>query len=152
VVGVLAVVVVLLVPLFQTAPPPVAEPVVSLPAPAPTQQPAIPPSADSLARLAARPPTGAGATTPARPPAVTRPAAPPPAAPGRLFINATPWGQLYVDGVLIGNTPQVDVTVPAGPRVLRVVRDGYRPFETRLQVAPGQVVRLTDIVLEPVAP
>src|SRR6266566_1089575 len=40
---------------------------------------------------------------------VPRPRAPsrPAAAPGRLFVNATPWGQVYVDGVLIGNTPRV---------------------------------------------
>jgi hypothetical protein len=68
--------------------------------------------------------------------------------PGRLFINSTPWGEVYVDDVLIGNTPRPDLGVPAGVHRVRVVRDGFQPFELTLRVAPGEVVRLTDIVLK----
>jgi serine/threonine-protein kinase len=66
---------------------------------------------------------------------------------GRLFVNATPWGQLYVDGHLVGNTPKANLTISAGAHTIRVARDGFEPFERTIQVVPGGVVRLTDIVL-----
>ena len=75
-----------------------------------------------------------------------------PALPGRLFVNATPWGQVYVDGELLGNTPQVGVPVAPGPHRLRVARDGFEPFEVALRVTPGQELRFTDIVLREAAP
>jgi serine/threonine-protein kinase len=75
-----------------------------------------------------------------------------PALPGRLFVNATPWGQVYVDGELVGNTPQVGVPVAPGPHRLRVARDGFEPFEVALRVTPGQELRFTDIVLREAAP
>ncbi len=78
-------------------------------------------------------------TAPARRPSAS--------APGRLFINSTPWGQVYVDGELIGNTPRADVPVPPGAHRVRVVRDGFQPYELAIRVAPGQEFRITDIVL-----
>lgn len=68
-------------------------------------------------------------------------------APGRLFVNAIPWGQVFVDDAPIGNTPRVAVPIPPGTHRVRVSRDGFEPFERTVQVAPGQDVRLTDIVL-----
>jgi len=62
-------------------------------------------------------------------------------------VNASPWGQLYVDGRLVGNTPKANLAIPAGTHTIRVVRDGFDPFERSVQVAAGQIVRLTDIVL-----
>ncbi len=70
----------------------------------------------------------------------------PPVEPGKLIINATPWGQIYIDGELMGNTPK-SLTLPAGTHNLRVVRDGFVPFEREIQLGPGQQIRLTDIVL-----
>ena len=83
---------------------------------------------------------------------VPRPRVAAPAAPGRLFVNATPWGQVYVDGVLIGNTPRAGVSIPAGAHRLRIVRDGFQPVDLAIRVAPQQDVRLTDIVLQEVKP
>lgn len=118
------------------------------------------PAMDTMAVAAPSPatPTPRPVPAPAPAPARSRPrAADPgptalPALPGRLFVNATPWGQVYVDGELIGNTPQVGVPVTPGPHRLRVTRDGFEPFEMALRVAPGQELRLTDIVLREVAP
>jgi serine/threonine protein kinase len=118
-------------------------------------------------REARRPPGGAttpgtaarAAANPARPdrqrPPVTGPGTPTdPAATvpagadaGRLFVNATPWGQLFVDGQLVGNTPKANLSVAPGNHTVRVVREGFEPFSRTIQVAPGQSVRLTDIVL-----
>lgn len=116
--------------------------------------PAAPPSA--IARVApsrqnrtqaARPRRESTTRPAARPAAPTRAALPPAAAPGRLFVSATPWGQLYVDGQLIGNTPKANLSLTAGAHTIRIVRDGFEPFERSVQIGPGQVVRLTDIVL-----
>jgi len=96
---------------------------------------------------------------PARTPTARRPSAAPPArarplpgAPGRLFVSATPWGQLYVDDELVGNTPRAAVPISPGPHRLRVVRDGFQPYEQAIRVAPGQELRVTDIVLQEIKP
>jgi serine/threonine-protein kinase len=70
------------------------------------------------------------------------------AAPGRLSISSRPWGQIFLDGVSFGNTPKANLTIPAGTHVLRIVRPGYRAWERSLTVAPGQEIRLIDIVLQ----
>jgi hypothetical protein len=95
----------------------------------------------------ARSPRDARIDAPAQPPARRIRARP-----GRLFINATPWGRIYVDGVLLGNTPKVALPVAPGTHRVRIMRDGYAPFERTVGVAPGQDLRLTDIVLVEVQP
>jgi len=81
-------------------------------------------------------------------PSPARPQGPP----AVLFVNATPWGSLYVDGTLVGNTPQAGLALPAGTHVLRIVRDGFTPWQREVQVAARDTLRLTDIVLEPIQP
>ena len=103
----------------------------------------LPERRDSVVRPAPRPRVPAPAAR-----APSRPAA----APGRLFVNATPWGQVYLDGVLIGNTPRAGVSISVGTHRLRIVRDGFQPVELAIRVAPRQDVRLTDIVLQEVKP
>jgi len=98
---------------------------------------------DSVVRPVPRPRVPAPAAR-----APSRPAA----APGRLFVNATPSGQVYVDGVLIGNTPRAGVSISPGAHRLRIVRDGFQPVDLAIRVAPGQDLRLTDIVLQEVKP
>ncbi|UCF20870.1 MAG: PEGA domain-containing protein [Gemmatimonadota bacterium] len=72
--------------------------------------------------------------------------------PGTLAVSTRPWGVLYVDSELIGNTPRTNVQVAAGTHVVRIMRDGFEPFERQIEVAPGQDLRLTDIVLRRVQP
>jgi len=95
----------------------------------------------------ARPPAAALRSSSEAPRRAARPQPAPPAEPGHLFVNATPWGQLYVDGQLIGNTPKANLALPAGDHTIRVLREGYDPFERTIKVASGQTVRLTDITL-----
>jgi hypothetical protein len=85
---------------------------------------------------------------------VKRPAPPAPRRPavlaaGRLFVGSSPWGEVYIDGRLAGHTPLAGVAITAGWHQVRIVRDGFAPFEQRVQVAPGGDVRLTSIVLQP---
>jgi serine/threonine-protein kinase len=68
--------------------------------------------------------------------------------PGRLFISSRPWGQVFVDGQLVGNTPIASVSITPGAHVIRIVRPGFRSYERELYVTPGQDVRLVDLVLE----
>jgi len=117
------------------AEPPAAPPVQAAPAPAVPQ--ASPP--------APRP-------TPRPTPPPPRPVVTATAAPARLFVNSTPWGQVYIDGQLVGNTPQANLVVGAGAHRVRVARDGFQPWERAVQLAPGQELRITDISLQAVAP
>ena len=78
----------------------------------------------------------------------TRPAPVAPA-PGRLFVGATPWGDVQIDGRAVGHTPLVALPIAAGWHHVGIVRDGFAPFERRIQLAPGEDVRLTGIVLQP---
>src|SRR5881396_241753 len=109
----------------------------------PLPPPVLPERRDPVVRPVPRPRVPAPAAR-----APSRPAA----APGRLFVNATPWGQVYVDGVLIGNTPQAGVSISPGAHRLRIVRDGFQPVDLAIRVASGQDLRLTDIVLQEVKP
>jgi hypothetical protein len=117
----------------------------------PVQAPAVAPPVTTLPPPAAtEPPPTAG---PAREPARAVPdVAPPPVPTGTLFVNATPWGSVYVDGRLVGNTPQTNLRLPAGTYTLRVVRDGFVPWQREVQVRSGDTVRITDIVLAPIQP
>ncbi|HMA46704.1 MAG TPA: PEGA domain-containing protein, partial [Frankiaceae bacterium] len=90
-------------------------------------------------------PQGQPAAQPQPETAAAAPAAP--VAEGRLFVNSTPWGQLFLDGRPMGNTPKANLAVPAGSHTIRVVREGFQPYEGSVEVSPGQVVRLTGIVL-----
>jgi tRNA A-37 threonylcarbamoyl transferase component Bud32 len=97
-------------------------------------QPAAPPAAPPPAPATPAP------ATPTRAPVV---------APGtaRLFVNSMPWGQLYVDGQLVGNTPRANLPLAAGTHTIQVVREGFAPYADTVHVLAGQVVRITDIVL-----
>jgi len=78
------------------------------------------------------------------------PAAVPPVNPGRLSVNATPWGDVFIDGRAAGQTPLVDLELPPGRYRLRIVRPGFEPYQQDLEIGSGDRVRLTDIVLKPV--
>ncbi len=91
-------------------------------------------------------PLGAPRSTPTRATG-SRPTAT--AEPGLLFVNARPWGELYIDGRLVGNTPRANLSLPPGSYRIRVTRDGFVPFERTVVVGSGDTIRLTDIELAP---
>ena len=82
----------------------------------------------------------------------TTPTAPAPAGGAKLFINASPWGQVSIDGVVIGNTPRANVDLTAGSHTIRVTRPGFSTWERTVRVATGETIRITDIVLVPTQP
>lgn len=123
----------------------------------PTSTPQAPVPDPRPVRSEPLPPVAAPPRAPAAPSSITRPqpAAAAPVetvAPARLLINASPWGQVYIDDVLVGNTPRTDIELTPGPHVVRVVRAGYVPFSRTVRVESGDTLRITDIVLTPVVP
>jgi hypothetical protein len=61
--------------------------------------------------------------------------------PGRLFIDATPWATIYVDGTRLGVTTLVGEEVPSGPHVVKAVSEDGRSQTLRLEVQPASDVR-----------
>jgi serine/threonine-protein kinase len=128
--------------------------VVAPPPAGPERAPVPPPVSGPEAAPAGQPPRTGNPVPAGDTPAATpiRPARPVPPAVATLFVNSSPWGAVFVDGRAMGNTPRPNLEVPAGVHRLRVVRDGYAPFEREIRLTPGQVLRITDIVLEPINP
>jgi serine/threonine-protein kinase len=125
-------------------------------APVPAPAPPRPPSLTwlSWAAAVAAVALGVGALTLARrggpvAPAAVEPAPAPQADPGRLSLSARPWGDVFLDGRPVGQTPLIEVSLAPGRHRLRITRAGFEPYEQDLEVASGQRVVMTDIVLKP---
>ncbi len=72
------------------------------------------------------------------------------AAPGILAVSSRPWGNLSIDDSLVGPTPQPAVKLAPGTYRLRIVRDGFEPHEQEVEIAIGEELRLTGIILDSV--
>ena len=125
------------------------------PAPAPT--PALEPAPVQRAPLqpAPAPSVPVPSVQIERPPAPPAPLPPPPSRsvePARLLVNATPWGNVYIDGQLVGTTPLGGVLMSPGQHHVRVEREGFQPYERTIDLAPGQTMQLPDITLQAVPP
>jgi hypothetical protein len=93
--------------------------------PAKTTKAPIAPKATASSAAAARPPAGT-------------------AAPGSLAVESRPEGaRVFVDGRLSGTTPLVLPGVAAGSHVVRVERDGYRRWSSKVRVTSGRRARVT---------
>jgi serine/threonine-protein kinase len=105
---------------------------------------------------ASRPVKGFGVTTRPAPPAPIVPAAAPPAAapavtvppstlaaePGQLQIAVRPWGEVSVDGRVIGTTPLDRITLPAGTHAVRVRHPLYEVWERPVSIRPGETAKM----------
>ncbi|HBQ12711.1 MAG TPA: hypothetical protein DEF51_16725, partial [Myxococcales bacterium] len=59
-------------------------------------------------------------------------------APGTLRVNTTPWSEVYVDGRRIGNTPQMNIRLPAGRHTITLVNPDFNIRErVTVTIAPG---------------
>ncbi len=59
---------------------------------------------------------------------------------GTLRVNTRPWSQVFVDGRLIGNTPQMNISLPSGSHRLTLVNSDFNIRETvNVQIRAGQV-------------
>jgi len=98
------------------APPPVAVPVATNPPPPPRR-------GNDNRRQSAPPP------------------APPAAAEGTITVAADPYGEVFIDGTDVGQTPLVEYSVRVGRHTIRVERAGYKTVNETVQVSANNPVR-----------
>jgi serine/threonine-protein kinase len=115
----------------------------------PVTSPRTPPPDAAHARplkgvgLAARPPAPVAAAPATAPPAaVTVPPSTVAAEPGQLQVAVRPWGEVSVDGRVIGTTPLDHITLPAGTHVVRVRHPLYEVFERPVNIRPGETAKM----------
>ena len=53
-----------------------------------------------------------------------------------------PWGEVSVDGRVIGTTPLDHITLPAGTHVVRVRHPLYEVFERPVSIRPGETAKM----------
>ncbi|HEX4600031.1 MAG TPA: serine/threonine-protein kinase, partial [Gemmatimonadales bacterium] len=95
---------------------------------------------EDTVRVPATPPQPSRRPERAKPRVVPPSAAPEPAQ-GFITVNANPFGDLYIDGVEVGNTPVVGKAVTPGKHTIRVQREGYKPANETVNVDPGNTIR-----------
>jgi type II secretory pathway component PulL len=64
------------------------------------------------------------------------------AEPGQLQVAVKPWGEVSVDGRVIGTTPLDHITLPAGAHVVRVRHPLYEVFERPVTIRPGETAKM----------
>lgn len=66
-----------------------------------------------------------------------------PSGPGSLEVRSRPTGaRVFVNDRLMGSTPLAVPELPAGPATVRIEMDGYRVWETTVQIDAGGQARL----------
>ena len=130
----------------NSSPPPVAAAVSVRPSPASTPRPVRSPAAVNVSNRPIMPapsaplPTTLPAVTPTPAPRSTPEAAAEP--PGMLQVAVKPWGEVSVDGKIMGTTPLDRITLGAGSHMVRVKNPAFDAWEGRIVVRPGQTERL----------
>jgi serine/threonine protein kinase len=87
-------------------------------------------------------PVVAATAPPAATPVVTVPPSTMAAEPGQLQIAVRPWGEVSVDGRVIGTTPLDRITLTAGTHVLRVRHPLYEVWERPVSIRPGETAKM----------
>ena len=67
---------------------------------------------------------------------------------GTLRINSRPWSQVYVDGRLVGNTPQMNLALSSGSHKIKLVNPQLGMTKNlKVQIQSGQVAtKIVDMV------
>jgi predicted Ser/Thr protein kinase len=87
-------------------------------------------------------PVPAAPAAPAALPAVTAPPSTVAAEPGQLQVAVRPWGEVSVDGRVIGTTPLDRITLPAGTHRLRVRHPLYELWERPVSIRSGETAKV----------
>ena len=125
---------------LPSAPPTTLAAVVAAPGPAPSPRPVRTASPSPRSVVSAPPPTTAPPTP--NPTPTPRSVETVPDAPGMLQVAVKPWGEVSVNGKVVGVTPLDRITLGAGTYVVRVKNPAFEPWEGRVVVRPGQTERL----------
>ena len=75
-------------------------------------------------------------------PAVTAPPSTVAVEPGQLQVAVRPWGEVSVDGRVIGTTPLDRITLPVGTHVLRVRHPLYELWERPVSIRSGETAKV----------
>ena len=106
---------------------------------------AVKPDVRPSVRATSRPPTAAAVpATPVPAPAPPRPTSPPQEEEGTglLQIAAIPWGQVSVDGKVMGTTPLDRIPLGAGRHTILVRHPAYEDEERTVTIRSGQVEKV----------
>ena len=57
---------------------------------------------------------------------------------GKIIVNAVPWGNVYLDGSLKGQTPITIQRVSANPHEIRISREGFHDVRRQVTVEAGE--------------
>jgi len=60
---------------------------------------------------------------------------------GSLTIDASPFGEVYIDGTDVGQTPVVEYAVAPGRHTIRIEHPGYKTVSETVQVNGNSTVR-----------
>ena len=70
--------------------------------------------------------------------------------PGLISFSAVPEGaDVAIDGTELGQTPLIDVEIPAGTHLLRIEHPRYQPFEQQLEVEGRRTRQAVSATLQP---
>jgi len=116
----------------RTTPTPTPRAVRSPPSAFASARPVVPASAAPAPTMLAASP----------PPAPRSPPEPAPEPPGMLQVAVKPWGEVSVDGKVMGTTPLDRIPLGAGSHIVRVKNPAFDVWEGRVVVRPGQTERL----------
>jgi hypothetical protein len=115
-------------------PPPVAEVPQPVATPGPEKSPPASAPTVPLPASTASPTTAAGSTETATKPALAKRAAK-----GRLSLDTTPWVEVFVNGRSLGETPLLNVPLPAGRNVLKLVNEAKGIHSAiEVEIEPGK--------------
>jgi hypothetical protein len=64
------------------------------------------------------------------------------AEPGLLQVAVKPWGEVTVDGKVLGTTPLDRISLAAGTHHVRIRHPLYEAWERQVSIRPGQVERI----------
>jgi serine/threonine protein kinase len=62
---------------------------------------------------------------------------------GTLIVNATPWGRVFLDGSLIGQTPLTLDKIPTRKHEIKVSKEGYEDFIKTFTMKEGETERIS---------
>ena len=81
-------------------------------------------------------------TAPVTAPPAPRVESPEPQGTGLLLVVARPWGNVRVDGVVVGTTPLDTIPLRSGAHTVVVQHPSYEPIERKVTIRAGQTERM----------
>jgi serine/threonine protein kinase len=62
---------------------------------------------------------------------------------GKLIVNASPWGNVYIDGALKGQTPLTIERIPSGKHMVKIEKEGYIGVSKNITINEGSSEKIS---------